>query len=100
MKQLLYKQCHKAPRILPVETFCPIHGAHHWKLFDTSRSKLVLQKIHESNSFGVKLWIAMKISNDHDDANLGSSNFTTAFYQLAKNYCPLTVQLLGQNRHF
>ena len=83
------------PKLLPPETFSPVPEAQYLKLYDPARAKLVLKKIEEAQSFGVKLW-----TSKSGTENLGSANFTTTFYKLAEEKCPMNVRLLDGNKSF
>ena len=54
----------------------------------------MLRKMTEAKVYGLKFW-TLKEGTE----NLGSDQFNTTFFALAKTYCPINVQLLG-NKHF
>ena len=83
------------PKILPSTDFVPIEENHYWKLYDPSRTKLVLKTIKHHQSFGLKLW-----TSKAGTENLGSADFNTTFYALASQYCPMNFRILGSDRHF
>jgi hypothetical protein len=93
--ELQYKECKKSAKVLPADWFCPVAEDKHWMIFDPVRAKLVLTTLEEAGSYGLRLWTAAT----GEYVNWGGSNFTTAFYRLAEERCPLIVQSLGQG-HF
>ena len=95
LKQLNYKDCSFSPKILPKTSVCPIDNSQYRKLYDPSRTKLMLRKIEESDSLAVKLW-TLKAGTE----NLGDYLFNTTFYALSGKLCPVTMEFLGTNKHF
>ena len=94
IKQLNYKDCKSVPKILSPEKLCPFDRTQYRKLYDPSRTKLMLRKMTESKVYGLKFWTLKE-----GTGNLGSDQFNTTFFALAKTYCPINVQILG-NKHF
>ena len=95
LKQLNYKDCRLSPKILPKTSVCPIDNSQYRKLYDPSRTKLMLRKIEESDSLAVKLW-TLKAGTE----NLGEYLFNTTFYALSGKLCPVTMEFLGTDKHF
>ena len=83
------------PKILPMEKFAPVQENNYKKLYDPARTKLVLKKIHEFQSYGVKMWTSKSGTED-----LGSLSSNKTFFILAQQQCPMNVRLLGENKHF
>jgi hypothetical protein len=95
VNELQYKECKKGAKVLPADWFCPVAEDKSWMIYDPVRAKLVLKTLEEAGSYGLRLW--SDATGEYD--NWGAANFTTAFYRLAEERCPLIVQSLGQ-RHF
>jgi hypothetical protein len=96
VKDLEYKECKWATKMLPATAFCPLEEDKHWMIFDPARSKLVKKKMEDNNSLGLRLW---KKHTEMFD-NWGGPNHTTAFYYLAEEHCPLTSQVLDWQMHY
>ena len=95
LKDLKFKFCSKAPKLMSSEKFAPIEETQFKKIYDPQRTKLVLKKIQEFESFAIKLW-TFKSGTE----NLGSSRLNTTFYHLAKEKCPYSYKILPANKHF
>ena len=95
MKELVFKECKMAVKLMEVSAFCPVEEEKHWTIFDPKRTKLVMKALERENSLGLKLW------NDatKDIQNWGSKDDQTAFYKLAVEKCPLITESIGKN-HF
>ena len=100
IKQLVFKQCHKSAKMLSTNVFCPFDRGHYSNLYDTNRVKLSLRKISEIRKevVGIKLWTA--ILSREARSNMGGLNHTTAFYSMAKEACPVTIQVMGSKSNF
>lgn len=98
LKELRYKDCAKAPlHLYAMDKLCPIPKKQNFMIVDPLRYNLVLKKLEEADgNVGLKLWSDFNL----DIPSWGSKNFTTAFYKLAQNSCPLTLQTMGKNAHF
>ena len=92
LKDLSFKHCQNAPKLLANSKFVPITEVEYKKLYDPSRTKLILKKLDESQSFGVKLW-TFKPGTEI----LGHSKLNTTFYALAKEKCPITFKTCNKN---
>ncbi len=97
IKELLYKECsHSSANVLSTSAFCPIEEEKHKSIVDMVRAKLVVKRVEEESSYGVKLWSDL----NSDVGDWGSSTNKTAFFRLAFDSCPLMIQSLGSTRHF
>ena len=96
IRDLKFKQCSKAIRILEKNDFCPFPQFKHWMVVDPSYAKLIKRKVDEHQSYAFRLWNRM---NDRVDT-WGSPDFKTPFYKLAEEKCPMVFQLCGPSGRF
>ncbi len=98
LKELRFKECPEAKiKVAQPHVFCPVEEEKHWMLLDTNRATLVLRRMEEAAQGeevrGLKLW--SRHNGDFD--SWGSSNRTSAVFEVAGMACPLMMQALGPN---
>lgn len=96
--ELLFKECgaKSDAKVLTSDVFCPVEEDKHWRIFDPTRTKLVLQNLEELKSHGLKLW--RKYTEGYP--SWGSADKPTAFSKLAKDACPLINLSVGSINQF
>ena len=96
IRDLKFKDCSKAVRILEPTDFCPFPQFKHWMIVDPNYIKLVNKKIDEHQSFAIRLWNRM----NENVESWGNPDTKTPFYTLAENKCPMVFQLCAPKRRF
>ena len=96
IRDLKFKQCSKALKILEPTDFCPFPQFKHWMIVDPSYKNLVLTKLKEYRSYAMKLWTKMNTRVE----SWGRPDLNTPFYSLAEVKCPLVFQLCGSSGRF
>jgi hypothetical protein len=96
IRDLKFKQCSKAIKILEPNDFCPFPQFKHWMIVDPSYTNLVKKRLEEHQNYAIRLWNKM---NDRVES-WGNPNFTTPFYALAEQKCPMVFQLCSSSGRF
>ena len=77
IRDLKFKQCSKALKILEPTDFCPFPQFKHWMIVDPSYKNLVLTKLKEHKSYAMKLWTKMNTRVE----SWGRPDLNTPFYK-------------------
>ena len=96
LRDLKFKDCSKAIKILETKDFCPFPQFKHWMIVDPSYVNLVVSKLEEYQSYAVRLWNQMNEGAE----SWGKPDFVTPFYNLAQKKCPMVFQLCGPTDGF
>ena len=96
IKELLYKECTKSATIMTIDTTCPVPERNADKIFDPSRTEVVLKRLREADPVTLKLWSAANGAGK----SLGSGKSPTAFYKLAETLCPIVHKRLEAKSYF